>query len=41
VYHQDYKTRFETVSDNTKYIELDYNQTRIRKGLGYKTPRHI
>ncbi len=41
VYHQDYKTRFRAISDITKYIELDYNQTRIQKGLGYKTPRQI
>ncbi len=41
VYHQDYKTRFEAISDITKYIELDYNQTRIQKGLGYRTPRQM
>lgn len=41
VYHEDYKTRFEAISDITKYIELDYNQTRIQKGLGYKTPRQM
>ncbi len=29
VYPEDYKTRFEAISDITKYIELDYNQTRI------------
>lgn len=39
VYHQDYKTRFETIKDIIKYIELEYSQTRIQKGLGYKTPR--
>ena len=39
VYHQDYKTRFEAINDIIKYIELEYNQTRIQKGLGYKTPR--
>ena len=41
VYHEDYKTRFEAISDITKYIELDYNQTRIQKDLGYKTPKHM
>ena len=41
VYHEDYKIRFEAISDITKYIELDYNQTRIQKGLGYKTPRQM
>ena len=41
VYHQDYKTRFEANNDITKYIELEYNQTRIQKGLGYKTPRQV
>ena len=41
VYHQDYKTRFEAISDITKYIETDYNQTRIQKGLGYKTPKQM
>ena len=41
VYHEDYKTRFEAISDITKYIELEYNQTRIQKGLGYKTPRQL
>lgn len=39
VYHKDYETRFEAISDITKYIELDYNQTRIQKSLGYKSPR--
>ncbi len=41
VYHQDYKTRIEGVNDIIKYIELEYNQTRIQKGLGYKTPRQM
>ena len=39
VYHQDYKTRFSAINDIIRYIELSYNQTRIRKGLGYKPPR--
>ena len=41
VYHQDYKTRFTAISDNTQYIELYYNQTRIQKGLGYRSPRQM
>ena len=41
VYHQDYKTRSEAIDDIIKYIELDYNQTRIQKGLGYKTLRQM
>ena len=41
VYHEDYKTRFEAISDITKYIELEYNQTRIKTGLSYKTPRQV
>ena len=41
VYHQDYETRFEAIRDIIKYIELDYNQTRIQKGLGYRTPRQM
>ncbi|WP_201582064.1 IS3 family transposase [Psychrobacter glacincola] len=41
VYHQDYKTRFVAISDIIGYIELYYNQTRIQKGLGYKTPRQV
>jgi transposase InsO family protein len=41
VYYQDYKTRFEAISDITKYIELDYNRTRIQKGLGCRSPRQV
>jgi len=41
VYHQDYKTRFEAISDIIGYIELYYNQTRIQKSLGYKSPRQV
>ena len=41
VYHQDYKTRFAAINDIIGYIELYYNQTRIQKGLGYKTPRQV
>lgn len=41
VYHQDYKTRFAAISDIIGYIELYYNQTRIQKGLGYKSPRQV
>ncbi len=39
VYHQDDKMRFEAINDIIKYIKLEYNQTRIQKGLGYRTPR--
>ena len=41
IYHQDYKTRFAAITDIIRYIELYYNQTRIQKGLGYKTPRQV
>ncbi len=41
VYHQDYKTRFVAISDIIGYIKLYYNQTRIQKGLGYKSPRQM
>ncbi|PKH82355.1 IS3 family transposase [Psychrobacter sp. 4Bb] len=41
VYHQDYKTRFTAINDIIRYIELYYNQTRIQKGLGYKSPRQV
>ncbi|MGP5553579.1 IS3 family transposase [Psychrobacter celer] len=41
VYHQDYKTRFAAISDIIGYIELYYNQTRIQKGLGFKSPRQV
>ncbi|MGP5495463.1 IS3 family transposase [Psychrobacter celer] len=41
VYHQDYKTRFTAISDIIGYIELYYNQTRIQKGLSYKSPRQV
>nr|WP_241878038.1 IS3 family transposase [Psychrobacter sp. PraFG1]UNK04451.1 IS3 family transposase [Psychrobacter sp. PraFG1] len=41
VYHQDYKTRFAAISDIIGYIELYYNQTRIQKSLGYKSPRQV
>ena len=33
--------RFEAINDIIKYIELEYNQTRIQKDLGYKTPRQM
>ena len=41
VYHQDYKTRFVAISDIIGYIELYYNQTRIQKSLGYRSPRQV
>ena len=39
--YQDYKTIFVVINDIVKYIELYYNQTRIQKGLGYKSPRQV
>lgn len=27
--------------EHHQYIELEYNQTRIQKGLGYKTPKQV
>ena len=41
IYHQDYKTRFAAISDIIGYIGLYYNQTRIQKSLGYKSPRQV
>ncbi|WP_299066916.1 IS3 family transposase [uncultured Psychrobacter sp.] len=41
VYHKDYKTRFAAITDIIRYIELYYNQTRIQKGLAYKSPRQV
>ena len=41
VYHQDYRTRFAAITDIIGYIELYYNQTRIQKGLDYKSPRQV
>ncbi|WP_156482474.1 IS3 family transposase [Wohlfahrtiimonas chitiniclastica] len=41
VYHKDYKTRGEAKADITQYIELEYNQTRIQKGLGWMSPRQL
>ena len=41
VYHHDYKTRFTAINDIIDYIELYYNQTRIQKGLGYRSPRQM
>ncbi len=41
VYHQNYKTRFATITDIIRYIELYYNQTRVQKGLGFKSPRKV
>ena len=41
VYHQEYKTRLAAISDIIRYIELYYNQTRIQKGLGYRSPRQV
>jgi len=41
VYHQDYKSRFAAINDIIRYIELYYNQTRIQKGLSFKSPRQV
>ena len=41
VYHHDYKTRFDAISDIIGYIELYYNQNRIQKGLDFKSPRQV
>ncbi len=41
VYPKDYKTRFTAINDIICYIELYYNQTRIQKGLSYKSPRQV
>jgi len=41
VYHQEYKTRFTAINEITQYIELYYNQTRIQKDLGYRSPRQM
>lgn len=39
IYHENYETRIRATMDITHYIELEYNQTRIQKGLGMLTPR--
>ena len=41
VHHRHYKTREEATSDITKYIELFYNQSRIQKGLDFKTQNQM
>ena len=41
VYHHNYQTRLAAISDVVKYIELEYNQTRIQKGLDFKSPRQV
>ena len=41
VYHQNYKKRFEAISDIIGYIELYYHQSRIQKSLDYKPPIQI
>lgn len=41
VHHRNYKTRDEAKADITKYIELFYNQSRIQKGLDFKTPNQM
>ncbi len=41
IYHHDYKTRFTAINEIISYIELYYNQTRIQKSLGYRSPRQV
>ncbi|WP_230659863.1 DDE-type integrase/transposase/recombinase, partial [Psychrobacter sp. I-STPA10] len=41
VYHHHYQTRLEAVDNIVKYIELEYNQTRIQKGLAMRSPRQV
>lgn len=41
VYHHEYETRQQAIHDITKYIELEYNQRRIQKGLGMRSPRQV
>lgn len=41
IYHQDYQTRFTAINEITQDIELYYNQTRIQKGLGYRSLRQM
>ena len=41
IHHRHYKTREEATSDITKYIELFYNQSRIQKGLDFKTQNQM
>ena len=41
IYHQNYKTMFTAINEKTQYMKLYYNQTRIQKGLGYRSPRQI
>ena len=41
IHHHNYKTRFTAINEIISYIELYYNQTRIQKGLGYKSPRQV
>ncbi len=41
IYHHDYKTRFTVINEIISYIELYYNQTRIQKSLGYRSPRQV
>lgn len=41
IYHHNYRTRFEAINSIFKYIELDYNQTRIQQDLGMRSPRQV
>jgi len=38
VYHHDYQSRKEAISEITEYIEIFYNRQRIQKRLGYLSP---
>ncbi len=38
VYHRNYRTRKEAISDITEYIEIFYNRQRTQKKLGYLSP---
>lgn len=39
MYHHEHGIRQKAVNDTTRYIELEYNQTRIQKVLGMRAPR--
>lgn len=41
VYHEIYETKQQANDDIIEYIELEYNQMRIQKGLGMRSPRQV
>ncbi|BHH82762.1 hypothetical protein LA52FAK_10510 [Desulforhopalus sp. 52FAK] len=41
VYHSDYRTRKDAMSDITEYIEIFYNRQRAQKKVGYLSPAII